>query len=444
MRRSRPIEMALATSVQRLAGLILRGFLALRDGGRGQEVAPTDRRVYIVLLHAWGMGGTIRTTLNLAGSLAERHEVEVISVLRRRDEPFFPFPPGVQVNALDDRRPAAKARRGAVPRLLSALPSLLMHPDDHAFAACSLWTDVLLLRKLRSLPPGTLVTTRPGFNLLALKIAPSRLATLAHEHMNFHAHGRSLAAEIRRKYSKLDGLIVMSEGDERDYGELLSRSSTVVARIPNALPELDGGISSLGGKVVAAAGRLLSQKGFDLLIRAFGPVARAHPEWKLRIYGTGKQRTELEHLIREYGLGDNVFLMGATERLGEEMAKASLFVLSSRFEGFGLVLIEAMSKGLPVVSFDCPRGPSEIVDHGVDGLLVPNGDIDALARGMLALVEDEGRRRAYGAAALEKAARYDVRVIGPRWSALLTELSRSVAGDRSGTARRPGALALRR
>ena len=424
-RRTRGLELALATGVQRVARLLLRGALKLRRPP--QDPGPSDERVYFLLLHAWGMGGTIRTSLNIAGHLSKTREVEVISLLRRRERSPFGFPDGVRVSALDDRRKGARpgGARGLARRVLDSLPSLLVHPDDHAYADTSLWTDLQLVRRLRSLPAATLVSTRPGFNLAALEVAPPHLAVVAHEHMNFHSHGAALTGAIRARYPRLDGLVVMSEEDERDYGRLLANSRTVVARIPNALPDLDGGISSLDAKVVAAAGRLNAQKGFDLLIPAYAPVAREHPDWKLRIYGGGRQRAELERLVAEHELNGRVELMGPTERLGEELAKASLFVLSSRFEGFGMVLIEAMSKGLPAVSFDCPQGPSEIVDHGRNGILVPNGDLAALGKGITELIENEDARRAYGAAALEKAARYDIDAIGPRWEAMLAAVSRS-------------------
>ena len=371
--------------------------------------------VRILLMHAYGMGGTIRTALNLAEHLAGGHEVEIVSVMRRRDDPFFALPEGVRVTSLDDRR---RGRRG----LLNRIPSVLVHPDDHVYASCSLKTDIALVRRVRSMRAGVLIGTRPGFNALIARIAPPALTTIGQEHMNFHSHLPGMAAEIRRRYGGLDALAVLTHDDLRDYGDLLSAAPTRVVRIPNALPRLDGGISVLDGNVAVAAGRLTTQKGFDLLIEAWEPIARRHPEWRLRIYGGGPERRRLARMIADRELYNEVFLMGPTARLGAELARASLFVLSSRFEGFGMVIVEAMSKGLPVVSFDCPRGPAEIISDGDDGLLVPNGDVDALTRRTLELIEDEGRRRRLAAAALRTAERYDGRTIGQEWDALLAAM----------------------
>ena len=143
-----------------------------------------------------------------------------------------------------------------------------------------------------------------------------------------------------------------------------------------------------------------------------------HPDWTLRIYGSGPERAALERAAA----GLPVELPGRTGRLGAALAAGSLFALSSRWEGFGLVLVEAMGKGLPVVSFDCPRGPSDIVGHGEDGLLVPPEDVGALTAALLELIEDPVRRARMGAAARATARRYEPAGIVPRWDAMLRDL----------------------
>jgi glycosyltransferase involved in cell wall biosynthesis len=372
--------------------------------------------VRILLMHAYGMGGTIRTCLTLAEHLAKHVPVEVISIVRSRDEPFFAFPEGVQVTTLDDRR--GGTRRG----LLARLPSVLVHPDDHTYAKLSLLTDVLLLRRLRSMRSGVLVTTRPGFNVLAARHAPPELTVVGQEHMNIGSHLPGLTRDIQRSYGRLDALAVLTDADRADYARMLSAAPTRVEQIPNAVPLLGGGRASPESRVVVAAGRLTPQKGFDLLIPAFAVVAREHPDWQLRIHGAGPQRAELRRLIVEHDLYSSVFLMGPTAQLGEALAQGSIFVLSSRFEGFGMVIVEAMSKGLAVVSFDCPRGPSEIITHGRDGLLVPELDVAALGTAISALATDPRRRAQLGEAAIETARRYDREAIGARWDSLLQVL----------------------
>jgi glycosyltransferase involved in cell wall biosynthesis len=372
-----------------------------------RRAGSAEGPVRFLLAHAWGMGGTIRTTLTVAGHLAQTRDVELVSLVRRRRRPFFPLPP---TRALTEGK-----------SVLDRLPSVLIHPEDYVYPLCSLRTDLALLRWLRSLDGGVLITTRPAFNLLAARLAPRGVVTIGQEHMHFASHRPRLAADIARHYDRLDALTVLTSDDERDYGAQLR---TRVERIPNALAPLGGGTSTLEAPLVVAAGRLTTQKGFDLLIEAFAAVTERRPEWRLRIYGSGPERRRLEALI-----GDgNVELMGRSPKLGEAMAEASLFALSSRFEGFGLVILEAMSHGLPVVSFDCPRGPGEIITTGRDGTLVPAEDVPGLTAALEELMTDPARRRAYGAAAIETARAYDREAVAAQWEELLLSLQQPGAG----------------
>jgi glycosyltransferase involved in cell wall biosynthesis len=231
-----------------------------------------------------------------------------------------------------------------------------------------------------------------------------------------------MRAWMLRHYGKLDVLTVLTKGDERDYQHALRGSPTRVCRIPNGLPALPAEVSDQTARVVIAAGRLANQKGFELLISAFERIAPSHPEWELRIFGDGPHQDALERQIAGAGLTGRVKLMGRTSRMASELAKASIFALSSRFEGLPMVLIEAMSAALPVVSFDCPRGPRDVIEDGHNGFLVPAEDVTAMAAGLSRLMEDEQLRRKMAFAARETATHYSMDRIGEKWRALFTDL----------------------
>jgi glycosyltransferase involved in cell wall biosynthesis len=233
---------------------------------------------------------------------------------------------------------------------------------------------------------------------------------------------------MQRRYPALDALVVLTEQDRAAYLPVVG-GDTPLARIPNAVPPLPGGRSSTERPIVVAAGRLTHQKGFDRLVNAYATVAERQPDWTLRICGTGPNEERLRRRVVRANLHNHVLLLGDVRRIERQFEEASIFVLSSRSEGFPMVLIEAMSKGLPVVSFDCPTGPAEIVDHGVDGLLVPHGDVPALADALLSLMADPQRRRRMGAAATAKAATFSLEAIGPRWDELLDSVTKGTSPE---------------
>ena len=188
--------------------------------------------------------------------------------------------------------------------------------------------------------------------------------------------------------------------------------------IPNPLP-MELARPPKGGearrKSIMGMGRLVHVKGFDRLLRAFALLSDEYAEWSVVIWGEGELRSELENLRDKLGLRHRVTFPGWTDEPYEEMKKVSIFVVSSRFEGFSMVLCEAMSVGVPVVSFDCPSGPRHIIRDGVDGVLVPANDVQALSLAIEALMGDEGRREQLGASARGVVERFGTERVMALW-----------------------------
>lgn len=176
-----------------------------------------------------------------------------------------------------------------------------------------------------------------------------------------------------------------------------------------------------GSRSVLSIGRLSYQKGYDLLLRAWKRVNRQHPDWQLNIYGEGSDGESLRRQITALGMADAVHVHHASSDVHRLYDTHDFYVMSSRYEGFGLVLIEAMQHGLPCVTFDCPCGPSEIVEDGINGYLVPNGDVAALATSICRMIENPDRRP-MSAYAEQKARHYSPETIMPRWEQLFRDL----------------------
>lgn len=223
--------------------------------------------------------------------------------------------------------------------------------------------------------------------------------------------------QLKRKLKKLSRFIVLTHGDSAKW----KLKNKIV--IPNPLSSFPDTQASLNKKEVIAVGRYAWQKGFDLLIDCWKIVNEKHPDWKLRIYGEG-EREKLQQQIDRLQLNDSCILEYAVTNILEKYQESSVFVLSSRNEGFGLVLIEAMACGLPPVSFDCPSGPSDIIEDSVSGYLVENGNIDQLAERIIYLIENEDIRKETGRQARKQVDKYKMEHIAQQWVALFESLTK--------------------
>jgi glycosyltransferase involved in cell wall biosynthesis len=409
--------------------------VALNNDSGPAETGVSHVHITFLLMNAFSMGGTIRTTYNVAAALAERHHVEIVSVYRRRAGARFAVDPRVTLRVLSDQVPPDGDTAGhpygqctGMQELARRVPSLLVPRSERRYRNFSLLTDVRTATFLRRLDSDVLVTTRPGLNLVAARYANPSVLRVGQEHMFLANHPPALRRQIARHYPKLDVVSVLTERDAEDYRAFLGGRVQVV-RVPNAAPDL--GTPRVGdAKIVVAAGRLTRQKGFDLLIDAYAQVAHRYPDWQLHIYGAGEERGRLLAQILRLGLERQVRLMGYSANLSEQMSQAALYVMSSRVEGFPMVLLEAMAVGLPVVSFDCPNGPADLVRQGTNGVLVRAGDVGGLADALCAVMADTGRRERMGEAARATAREYDIGRISHRWETLFDELSHGSRGTR--------------
>ena len=292
-------------------------------------------------------------------------------------------------------------------------------------------------RKFRKLLVSELMRIRPDFTISTLRREINFLSSIndgsvkiGELHVN-RANYRSMTGSnpIKRLFSylwmkslighlkKLKKLVVLTDNALNDWPELNN-----VIRIPDPIPFKVESACSLSAKRVVSIGRYDFDKGIDLLLQVWSKVEIKKMDWCLDVYGNGNREPYVD-LIAKLGIDQSrCRLHGPVSDVKTEYLNSSIFVLPSRYEGFGLVLIEAMACGVPVVSFDCENGPRSIIANGADGFLIPTFDIDAFADKLLLLMRDENLRRLMGEKAQKSAAKYDMDSIGLQWKQLFDGL----------------------
>ena len=223
--------------------------------------------------------------------------------------------------------------------------------------------------------------------------------------------------DLTNKLKRLDRFVVLTEKDKEAWVELDN-----VYVIPNPLSFILQNVSKLTEKRVIVVGRYCHEKGYDLLLKAWRIVQNSIADWRLEVYGEG-DRSQYDEMISSLNIDRHrCILHGRSSNIQDEFEKSSLAVCSSKFEGFGLVITEAMSCGLPVVSFDCPWGPRAIIQDGEDGLLVENGNVEKLAEALIMMIQHPEQRKAMADKAIENVQRFKIDQIAEKWKTLFEAL----------------------
>lgn len=219
--------------------------------------------------------------------------------------------------------------------------------------------------------------------------------------------------------SKFDKFVVLTNEDKGYWGQLPN-----IEVIPNAAMHIGNKYSDSTAHRIIAVGRLDYQKGFDRLIEAWALIQKhkKYKDWNLDIFGQGEWHDMLQQMIERHGLQDNTHINRPTRDIGTEYAKSSLLVMSSNYEGFPMVMIEAMACGLPVVSFDFKCGPKDIIKDSINGLLVPNGNIDALAQAMIKIMDNDTYRKELSLNARQVVSTYSEDTVMAKWISLFNSL----------------------
>ena len=352
-------------------------------------------------------GGAERIISILAGAWAQRGDEVTLIIFDDREPPAYPLHPRVMLKSL------------RVPNELAGNPVRALFRNVRRVR--------LLRRMIRESAPDVVLSFLDFPNIITLLATRGwRVPVIVSERANPAYDDLKAVWRVlrRRTYPRAAALVCQT----RAMVDQLQKEIRIPGyAIPNPVePPLTGHAvpseSEVNGQTIIAMGRLVPQKGFDLLLEAFARIAGRHPDWSIKVLGKGPLKAQLKAQADLLGLKNRVSFVGSVGDPFPMLRVAGLFVFSSRFEGFGNALIEAMACGLPVISFDCPAGPSDIIRHGVDGLLVPPEDVSALANAMDHLISDTAERERLAHRAPEVLERFSRERVLSMWEKLFDDV----------------------
>lgn len=372
------------------------------------------KKVTILALHL-GYGGIENAVATLANLLCEKYEVEILSVYRLYNEPVFDIDERVKIRYISNIKPNKKEMKF----YLEKKNFKMFFKGIGKSLETGFVKYIKTASALRKLDCDVIISTRTVHNMLVSKFAPKKIRKIAWEH-NHHNNNKKYINSLVKSCNGVNNLVLVSNELTKFYGNYLGKK---VVYIPNCLDKLPNKLSKLDSENLISVGRLSKEKGFDDLLRLFKTLSIKHPNWKLNIVGDGMERGNLLELAEELKLGDKVIFHGYQnkEYINELLLNSSIYVMTSHTESFGLVLIEAMSYGIPCLSYTSAQGANEIIENEKSGYLIENRDSSEMVSKIDLLITDEKLRKKIGKEARCRAKDFSGEVVLEKWSKLINK-----------------------
>lgn len=379
-------------------------------------------KIVYCLIDSSRAGGMERSVCSKANYLADAgYEVTIITTDRKRKPNFYDYSPKVQFIDLGINYYELEYL-SFFDRISLQLEKRRMHKEELTKVLFRLKADVVISTCTHEL--SILCNIKDGSKKIAEFHFCKPYKEIEYSEYPVYSFKRffALAAEKRKQryMKKYDAFVVLTKEDKKRW-----RNVPHIEVIPNIVPFYPEAVNRTENKNIISIGRLSYQKGYPLLIEAWAKVAEKYPDWTLSVYGEGEDKHELVKMISRKGVRRSMFIHPVEKYVQKEYENSSVYVMSSLYEGFGLVLTEAMAYGLPCVSFDCPSGPAEIITNGEDGIIVEHKNVDKLADALIFLIKDKTLREEMGENARENVRRFLPEKIMPRWISLFEQITGS-------------------
>lgn len=374
------------------------------------------KKISILTLHL-GYGGVEKSIVSLANILSKKYKVEIACTYKLYDEPVFD---------LDDRVTIKYLVNGYVPNKREFLSALKKHKFIKTFKEGLKSIKILYLRRktmidyIKTTDAKTIISTKDVFDRWLGDYGSARVKKIGWEH-NHHHNNRQYALNIIKSCRKLDYLVLVSKDLNRFYKREMRNYKCRCICIPNVIENMPNRLAPLEEKRLISVGRLSKEKGYLDLLKVYTVVAKKYPDWVLDIIGDGAEKGRLEKYIKNNNLENNVILHGFQKRdyIDKMLNKSSIYIMTSYTESFGIVLIEAMSHGIPCIAFSSAEGAKEIIKSGKNGYLIKNRNYKAMIKKISDLIKSYEIRKEIGKAARHSVKQYTSDMVESKWYKLI-------------------------